>query len=118
MDTEISLFGLTSCDSCRKARRWLEQHSIPYTFVDIRKDTPDTPTLAAWCDALGWENFLNRRSTTWRSLDEETRAGCGRDTAVALAAAHPALIKRPVLVRGSDVVVGFSEDRYASILGR
>jgi Spx/MgsR family transcriptional regulator len=115
MDAENHLYGLNSCDSCRNARRWLRARSIEHTFTDIRTDTPGKATLTAWRDAVGWEALINRRSATWRNLDEETRAACGASSAVDLAAANPTLIKRPVLVAGSVVVVGFSPERYAEI---
>ncbi len=117
MRSEIRLYGLTSCDSCRKARRWLRARSIDHAFVDIRTDTPDTATLSAWCNAVGWQTFLNRRSTTWRNLDAQTRTSCDATSAVELAAANPTLIKRPVLVADSTVVVGFAPDRYAEVFG-
>ncbi len=115
MEGEIYLYGLNSCDSCRNARRWLRAHSIDHTFIDIRTDTADEATLTAWCNAVGWQVFINRRSTSWRNLDQETRTACDATTAVDLASANPTLIKRPVLVAGSVVVVGFAPDRYADI---
>ena len=115
MRAEIHLYGLNSCDSCRNARRWLRARSIDHSFTDIRTDTPDKATLTLWCDAVGWEALINRRSATWRNLDEETRAACGPGSAVNLAWANPTVIKRPVLVAGSVVEVGFSPDGYAEV---
>ena len=119
MIAEIVLYGLKSCDSCRRARRWLDDHAADYRFVDIRDDTPDIATLESWCEAVGRDALLNRRSTTWRGLDENLRTGLDRVSAGALAAEHPTLIKRPVLTIGGTVaVVGFDPVRYSELLAK
>jgi Spx/MgsR family transcriptional regulator len=119
MIAEIVLYGLKSCDSCRRARRWLDDHAADYRFVDIRQFTPDVATLENWCETVGWETLLNRRSATWRELDESLRTGLDRMSAGALAAEHPTLIKRPVLTIGGTVaVVGFDPVRYSELLAK
>jgi arsenate reductase (glutaredoxin) len=101
---------LSLCDTCRKARKWLESKGIEHGFHDVRADGVSQKDVARWAKALGTvggaEALLNRRGTTWRGLSEAERARA--DTgAVALMVAHPALIKRPVFETGDSVVVGF-----------
>lgn len=105
----ISVFGLKNCDTCRKARRWLDENGIEHSFRDVRADGVSAEEIAKWADAAGWETLLNRRGTTWRGLDDADKAVTGSDGAVALMAQHPALIKRPVFVTGSGVLVGFDD---------
>lgn len=111
----VTLYGIKSCDTCRKARRWLDAGGFDYRYHDLREDGVDAGVLRRWCRQLGWEALLNRRSTTWRSLDQSERAGLDADSAVALMRRHPTLIKRPVLEAGDAVLAGFSESRYQTL---
>jgi len=112
---DIDLFGIANCDTMKKARAWLTAQGLDYRFHDYKKEGVDRRLLEAWCDAAGWETLLNRRGTTWRRLDEAEREGVDRDRALDLMVAHPSLIKRPVLVAGDAVEVGFSEARYREL---
>lgn len=105
----IVVFGLKTCDSCRKARRWLDDRSLGHRFVELREDGLAADTLANWIDALGWERLLNRRSTSWRQLSEADRDGLDAERALALMLDRPALIKRPVVDLNGRILVGFDE---------
>jgi len=105
----IAVFGLRNCESCRKARRWLEGRGLAYRFVDLRADGIAAETLANWIDVVGWEHLLNRRSASWRQLDEAARKDIDAERALSLMRATPALIKRPVFDLGSRILVGFDD---------
>lgn len=111
----IDLYGIPNCDTIKKARAWLTAQGLDYRFHDYKKEGVDRQLLAAWCDAAGWETLLNRRGTTWRRLAEADREGVDRERALELMVANPSLIKRPVLIVGDRVEVGFSEDRYRAL---
>ncbi len=106
------LYGLANCDSCRKARAWLQAHGIEHRFHDFRKDGLPRERLERWLAEAGWETLLNRRGTTWRQLPDADKAGVNAGRAHRLMLAHPSLIKRPVLEIGAAVVVGFSSAQY------
>ena len=108
----ITLYGLRNCDTCRKARVWLEGQALAYRFHDFRADGLDPALLRAWIDAVGWEALLNRRGTTWRSLSEADRAELDSAKALSLMLEHPALIKRPVLDHCGKLLVGFTPALY------
>ncbi|MGZ8217060.1 ArsC family reductase [Methylomagnum sp.] len=110
-----TLYGIKNCDTCRKARAWLDQQGIAHRFHDFRADGLNAALLESLETQLGWEALLNRRGTTWRGLPETDRDGVDRDKALALMLAHPALIKRPVLVVGDRILVGFSPAQYAQM---
>lgn len=112
------LFGLNNCDSCRAARRWLADHGVQASFVDLRQNPPRARLIKAWIKAVGWEALLNRRSKTWRDLAADEREVADARGAAALLQAHPLLIKRPVLVVGDQVHVGFGPGTYREIFGR
>ncbi len=105
----ITIYGIKNCDTCRKARKWLDAEGIGNRFHDVRADGLETATLAAWIAALGWERLLNRRGTTWRKLAPEDREDIDEAAAAALLRAHPTLIKRPVFDLGGTFMVGFGD---------
>ena len=105
----IVLYGMKSCDACRKARRFLADSGQEHRFHDLRADGLTPADLARWVTAVGWEKLLNRRGTTWRQLDPADKDGIDEAKAMRLMLAHPALVKRPVIEAGDRVVVGVVE---------
>ena len=115
----ITLYGIPNCDTVKKARIWLDTHGTGHQFVDFKKQGVPEQRLAAWVRALGWEPLVNTRGTTWRKLDDATRA---RVTdvpgAIALMLASPGVIKRPVVEwPDGSVSVGFDDARWRQRLG-
>ena len=110
----ITLYGIRNCDTMKKARTWLDTRGVAYAFHDYRKDGIDEARLHGWVAQLGWEPLLNRAGTTFRKLPDADKQDLNADKAVALMAALPAMIKRPVLERGGALLVGFAPDRYAA----
>ena len=102
----MQLYGLKSCDTCRKALKEL----VDATFVDVRTDgvPPDviTAALSLFGDAL-----VNTRSTTWRGLNTEERQASPE----ALLATHPTLMKRPLIVSGANMYLGWTADVKAAL---
>jgi Spx/MgsR family transcriptional regulator len=112
----VTIYGITTCDTVRKARAWLDSKRVAYRFHDFRKDGLDAKTLGRWLDALGWEAVLNKAGTSFRALPEADKAGLDRAKAAALILANPTLVKRPVLETGAEVLVGFKPEIYARAL--
>jgi len=114
---QVQIYGLTKCDTCRKARAWLDGHGVAYRFIDYREHPVPPRTLYAWAAALGgWEKLVNRASMTWRGLAPERKSPQTREQWLALIAEFPALIRRPVLsAPGQDVLAGFSDKKYGEI---
>ncbi|WP_375291426.1 ArsC family reductase [Qipengyuania sp.] len=110
----VEIYGIPNCDSIKKARKWLEEQGLDYTFHDYKKEGVDAGALERWADTCGWEVLLNRRGTTFRKLDEAAKTDIDRDKALALMQAHPSLIKRPVATRtdGDRVLVGFAVSEW------
>lgn len=97
------ILGLNNCDSCRRARRELKAAGREYQFRDIREAPPSGREIADIIAAVGVDRAVNRKSATWRQLDEPTR---DRD-AVELLIAHPTLLKRPAIIAETGVSVGW-----------
>jgi Spx/MgsR family transcriptional regulator len=112
-----TLYGITNCDTVKRARAWLDEQGIPYRFHDFKKDGVPEAELDRWLRAPGWEALVNRRGTTWRRLDDATRDSVvDAASARAVLLAHPSLIKRPVVNWGSGIGVttGFDADQWKS----
>lgn len=114
----ITLYGIKNCDTVKKARKWLDAHRIEYQFHDFREDGLEPEAVAGWLDELGWEQLVNRRSTSWKSLDESTRSQMNDESALAAIVAQPTLIKRPLLDTGEERHTGFSAGSYQSIFSK
>ena len=116
----ITLYGIPNCDTVKRARAWLTGHDVDHVFHDFRKQGVPEASLDAWLAAVGWETVVNRRGTTWRKLDDATRAGVtDAPSARAALLAHPSLIKRPVVEWGEAIgtTVGFDAQRWATNAG-
>jgi Spx/MgsR family transcriptional regulator len=112
----IVLHGIPNCDTVKKARAWLDEHGVAYRFHDFKKQGIETDALARWVASVGWETLLNRNGTTWRKLDAAEQAKVvNAPSAIALMHANTSVIKRPVVVDGDVVIVGFDPQRYASL---
>lgn len=106
----MDVYGLKTCDTCKRARKDLDAAGVSYAFHDVRDDGVTRAQIATWAKAAGWEAMLNKASTTWRALPEDQKTGLTEAKAVALMAAHPALIKRPLISRGpTEVFVGWTD---------
>lgn len=113
----LMLYGLKTCDTCRKAMKALDAAGRAYTFVDLRADRVDVSVLKRWAASAGVALLVNTRSTTWRGLDDETRARAQNvDTAAEVLADHPTLMKRPVIVQGDALHVGWTKAVQGSVL--
>lgn len=111
----LTIYGIPSCDTCRKARKWLTEQEKEHRFHDLRADGLDIRMLDRWTRTLGWQKLLNTRSLTWRKIPEVDRAGMTKNRAVALMLEQPTLVKRPVLECEKFVAVGFSPANYERI---
>lgn len=106
----LQIYGIKTCDTCRKALKWLKENNIEYQWHDLREAPLVRETVKTWLDAVGDKVLVNRRSTTWRQLPAESRAALTSPSAVDLLLANPTLIKRPIFVRGGEVRVGFDDE--------
>lgn len=114
----IVLFGLKNCDTCRRARKWLDAQSLAYRFVDVRDMGVEGDLIDRWIDGLGYDSLVNRRGTTWRNLPPSVRENLDAERARELMMAHPALIKRPIWDVGGQLFLGFSPDTQKQIVAK
>lgn len=105
MSTVLKVYGIRQCDSCRRALKWLVEQGVDHEFHDIRDDGLDAERVEVWRTSPFAGKLLNRRSTTWRSLDDDDRNSVA---SARLLLNHPTLIKRPVFeADGQVLAIGF-----------
>ena len=115
----MKVYGIPACTTVKKARAWLDRHGVDYTFVDFKKTPPERSQVKRWVDTLGWEQVLNRRGTTWRTLDPHEQARIkDANGAIDAMLARPTVIKRPVIETDDGLLIGFDEPEYAQRLRR
>jgi arsenate reductase len=111
-----TLYGIKNCDTVKRARTALEDNKIPYQFHDFRVQGLDIPLAQVLLEALGADQLINRRGTTWRTLDDGDQALADGSGAANLLLRFPSLIKRPVIQHNKAWRVGFSRQDEAAIL--
>jgi len=109
----VTIYGIKACDTMKKARAWLDEHGVDYAFHDYKSAGVDPAVLARWAKAVGWEVLLNKAGTTFKKLPDAEKQGLTEKKALALMAAQPSMIKRPVLDVGGALLVGFKPALYA-----
>ena len=115
----ITLYGIPSCDTVKKARAWLATQGLTYIFHDFKKQGVPDGKLEVWAANIGWDKLLNRNGTTWRKLSGlEQATATGADGILALVLSYPSLIKRPVVEWGvgalNTVTAGFDAAMWAA----
>ncbi|CCQ12153.1 FIG138056: a glutathione-dependent thiol reductase [Pseudoalteromonas luteoviolacea B = ATCC 29581] len=109
------MYGISNCDTIKKAKKQLETQGISYTFHDYRKDGITKDLVDSFLNTLSWESLLNKRGTTYRQLNDEQKANLNPEKAIALMLEFPALIKRPVLHHRDTYILGFNKAVYEGL---
>lgn len=108
----MQIISLKTCDTCRKAIKVLREKYSDLSVRDVRADALERGEIVELFEVLG-EALINRKSTTWRGLDEDARAGDPVDLLVA----HPTLMKRPVIGHDGDKTLGWTKDVQEKWMG-
>lgn len=115
----IKILGIKNCDTVKKAIKWLDQQGVEHIFHDFRRDGLSEELALEMIHAVDTSLLINKRGTTWRKLDEPTKAlidqGC-QDVMLQIMLDEPAVIKRPVWRVGEGYQVGFTEAVQKSVI--
>ncbi|MEW4468065.1 ArsC family reductase [Parasphingorhabdus sp. JC815] len=106
------MYGISNCDTIKKARNWMEKNGINYVFHDYKVSGITKDKLEEWVMQVGWEPLLNKRGTTFKKLPDMVKENVNEDSAIMLMQENPSMIKRPVLEHGDELVVGFKASDY------
>jgi len=108
----IKMYGIKNCDTIKKAQKFLDSHGVEFEFIDFRQSPINESTLQSFIDVLGWDKLVNKRSTTYRNFTDDEKL----NITLALTLKNPTLIKRPILVIGNEIRVGFNEKLYSDLV--
>jgi len=113
----MKLYGISNCNTVKKARDWLAQHDIAVEFHDFKKLGLDAATAQSWLRQTDWTRLINRSGLTWRGLPEQRKQDIhGAAAALALMLEKTSVIKRPVLEQNGKLLhVGFDAAAYSKI---
>lgn len=111
------LLSYAGCDTCKKALRWLNQHGVAVTVRPIVDQPPTAAELTRWVPSSGLpvRKWLNTSGQSYRALGKEQVEAASDATLLRWLAADGKLVKRPVLVSGNQVFVGFREEQYEAL---
>lgn len=107
------------CSTCKKAKKWLEEHHVAYQSRHIKEDNPSYEELKLWQEISGLppQRFFNTSGTVYRSLELKDRLpGMSDEEQLRLLATDGMLVKRPICVREDLVLVGFREAEWERLL--
>ena len=107
------------CSTCRKAKKWLDDHGVAYTDRHIKENNPTYEELKEWSarSGLPLKRFFNTSGPLYRSLQLKDRLpSMSEDEQLRLLASDGMLVKRPLVVTDSAVLTGFKEKEWEQLL--
>lgn len=107
------------CSTCKKAKSWLDEHSLSYTDRHIKEDNPSYEELKTWYERSGLplKRFFNTSGLAYKSLKlKERLPGMTEEEQLRLLASDGMLVKRPLLITENQVFTGFKESQWAELL--
>ncbi len=111
----VKMYGIGNCDIIKKAQKFFNTHNIPVEFYDYKKVGVTAQQLKDWSASAGWETIFNKRSSTWRELEN---SGDIKDAAqaISLMQQHTSIIKRPIVEANGKIIVGYNEEAYKKLI--
>ena len=121
----ITIYGIKSCSTMKKAFTKLNDLDVSYDFHDYKKQGVEKETVQRWVSELGIDKVLNKRGTTWRKLEDSQKqaADASVDTAIDLLVENTSMIKRPIVegqLADKDQAIllcGFDEAEFERVFG-
>jgi len=115
----MKVYGITNCDTVKKALTWLKDNGVEFEFHDFKKLGVSTDKLEEWNGKAGYEKFLNKNGLTWKQLDPAVKASItGKEPALQLLQQKTSMIKRPVIEDGGFLYFGFDPETYRQHFGK
>jgi len=108
------------CGTCQKAEKWMKTNGIDYTYRPIKEDNPTKEELKVWIAKSGLpvSRFFNTSGLLYKEFNMKDKVKTlSEDELMDILASNGMIVKRPILVAGDKVLVGFKEDEWNAILG-
>lgn len=108
------------CSTCRKAKKWLDDHGLTYTVRHIKEENPTYEELSRWLEVSGLpvKKFFNTSGLQYKALGlKEKLPQMSQDEQLRLLSSDGMLVKRPIVVtEDGSVLVGFREEQWTQVL--
>jgi len=115
----MKVYGITNCNTVKKALDWFKNNQVVYEFHDFKKLGISPEKLQEWDTKAGYEKFMNKQGLTWKQLDQETKDSIKtKEDALQLLQHKTSMIKRPVIEDGGFLYFGFDEAAYKQHLNK
>ena len=111
----MKFYQKPACTTCRKAKKWLGEHRVSVEEIDLNQGLTEAQ-IDALIGTRDYKQFLNFRNELYRERKMKLNPP-PRAEAIRLMATHPNLIRRPILVKGSKIVLGFDEQQFRALSG-
>ena len=109
----MKVYGITNCNTVKKALDWFKEHHIGYEFHDFKKLGISDEKLNEWDSKAGYEKFMNKQGLTWKQLEPSVKESItGKQAALKLLQQKTSMIKRPVIEDNGFLFFGFDEAVY------
>jgi Spx/MgsR family transcriptional regulator len=113
----MKVYGITNCNTVKKALDWLKANHVEYEFHDFKKLGISAEKLLEWDSKAGYEKFMNKQGLTWKQLDPEVKERIKtKDDALKLLQQKTSMIKRPVIEKDGFLFFGFDEVAYGKLI--
>lgn len=117
---ELILIGYPKCSTCKKAENWLKEQNIPYKYRDIVGENPEAEELKKWYEENEYplKRFFNTSGLIYREKNlKDILPTLSEEEQFALLAENGMLVKRPLLLKGEKIAIGFKEEAWKALLG-
>jgi Spx/MgsR family transcriptional regulator len=111
----MKVYGITNCNTVKKALDWLKENKVSYEFHDFKKLGISAEKLEEWDAKAGYGKFMNKQGLTWKQLDPAVKESIsGKTEALSLLQQKTSMIKRPVIEDSGFLFFGFDEAIYSA----
>jgi arsenate reductase (glutaredoxin) len=116
----MTVYGIRNCNTVKSAVEWLRNNKTEFEFHDYKAKGIEESKLKDWCSQVGWERLVNKRGTTWKTLNEREQMKVKDEkSAILLMLSKTSVIKRPLVERqGKVIAIGFDEKSYTELFQR
>lgn len=107
------------CSTCKKAQKWLEEKGKKFEVRNIKENNPTADEISTWYKASGLplKKFFNTSGNLYKEMGLKNKlADMSEEEQIALLATDGMLVKRPILVSGGTVLVGFKAEEWRKII--
>lgn len=113
----MKVYGIKSCASVKKAKKFFDDNNISYEFIDLNKTPIDKEKIESWQKFIPVTSMLNPRSKSYRDLDLKNNKPSEKK-AITIIAKDNGVLKRPIIEHGLNgeekFTIGFNEENYNS----